>query len=926
VKRIPAYAFVLAAFVLAAPEARAQSAPAGDAALTKMPKLTHFVTAKWPDGALAKHAEALVLLEIDLDTNGYVEQVRVVKQQGGDGFDFATAAMEAAQDFRFDPAEANGVPTPVSISYKYKFVLPKLGGVSGLVVDSKTSQPIGSAKVIVTMQLEGKWLKSEATTRPDGSFSVDGLPVGDWKVQARADGYQRKNEAAHVDADHVANVRLALDPPSTNQYDVLVEEEEDKVEAGRVFVDPSSVIPNAPMVSGVVVADSGGGREGRGGRGGFGGGGRGGGGGGFGGGGRGGGGGGFGGGGGGFGGGRGGDGGGFGGRPAGGTTGTELAANDIVTVETGLNGLDLRGLNPANARVEIDGVDVPLAYHFGVIRPIVPAGLLSGTTFYPGSFPLEYGGATAGLVVLTTSSDLAPKTTGYADANWADMSALVRVPLSQKMTLSLSGQYSMLDRVLSDVVPTSNANIGLAGLPRYRDGELKWIYQASPSTKVQLLALASQDEVIDAYVNPALGDPPAGSTALDTQFYRVIASADSTFGKTLSTRVVVGGGTNETTQESPSFQTTTALLQVRPSMRWNITDGFTGILGAEYLFEQLQGTLSGAALPTAGPATESITIPQTSASVIGGYAGAEWQVFDSVKAIPGFRVEHYTETGETVVDPRAILQWQIVKDQPSITSLTAKAAIGQYHQPPSLLQTSAQVGNTTLTSENSIQYLLGLEYKPTKALRISADGFYASEANVIVNSTLTVASTTGPGRVPAVFSNGGSGETRGFELFVQQDLWKNMEGWLYYTFSVSDLSTTASTSEVLSPFDQTHVLGTVLSYALPRGWKVRSRFQYATGFPTTAITGSVFDSSTNSFVTIPGTTLGTRTPAFSQLDARVDKSWEFRRAKLSAYVDVRNVYNRANTATPYSYNYDYSQKYARTELPILPMVGVRADF
>src|SRR6202034_2350548 len=113
----------------------------------------------------------------------------------------------------------------------------------------------------------------------------------------------------------------------------------------------------------------------------------------------------------------------------------------------------------------------------------------------------------------------------------------------------------------------------------------------------------------------------------------------------------------------------------------------------------------------------------------------------------------------------------------------------------------------------------------------------------------------------------------------------------YYTFSVSNLSTTAGSDSVLSPFDQTHVLGAVLSYALPAGWKVRARFQYASGFPTTAIVGSVFDSSTNTYVETPGPTLGARTPDFSQLDARIDKSWDVGSAKITAYVDVRNVYN-----------------------------------
>ena len=78
-------------------------------------------------------------------------------------------------------------------------------------------------------------------------------------------------------------------------------------------------------------------------------------------------------------------------------------------------------------------------------------------------------------------------------------------------------------------------------------------------------------------------------------------------------------------------------------------------------------------------------------------------------------------------------------------------------------------------------------------------------------------------------------------------------------------------------------------------------------------------------MSLPGATLGDRTPDFSQLDLRLDKTWETKAAKTTAYVDVRNVYNRANLVTQYSYNFDYTHKYARSGLPILPMLGARVD-
>jgi outer membrane receptor for ferrienterochelin and colicin len=355
-----------------------------------------------------------------------------------------------------------------------------------------------------------------------------------------------------------------------------------------------------------------------------------------------------------------------------------------------------------------------------------------------------------------------------------------------------------------------------------------------------------------------------------------------------------------------------------------MADWLTADLGFEYLLNQLRGTYDASAAPMPGTAPGVQRLTQATANEVGAYLGGDWAWSESFHVYPGARLEHYSQTGETIVDPRALARWEIVKGQPAIASFALKAAVGEYTQPPSLLQTASQLGNASLTSERSIHFLGGVEYRPTKKLLIDIDGFYVDQQDVIVRSTVTT--VVNGQRTPQIFSNGGSGETRGFEVFLQQDLWEHLEGWLYYTFSVADLSTDAGTSAVLSPYDQTHVLGAVLAYAFPAGWRARTRFQYASGFPTTSITGSVFDSSSNSYVSTPGTTLGDRTPAFSQLDLRIEKTWDLHPTRLTAYVDIRNVYNRANVVSPYTYNYDYSQSYARTGVPILPMFGARFDF
>ena len=914
VNRVLLAAFTLVVVFAFAGSAWGQAAPAQG--LSKQPVLKHFVQAPYPAGAADKKAEAVVTLELDISATGEVENVKVVGQDGGTGFDFSTPAMEAAQQFQFEPGEYGGQQVAVHLTYKYSFSLPKIGAVSGTVTNKDTGLPVAGARVTVTMQYQDKWLRVEKRTGADGRFSMTGLPPGDWKLQTAAETFRRDTQTATVQADQVTDVRVTLEHPPANANDILVEEDADKADKGRVFVDPSQVVPNTPSASGVIVTDVGGGRE-RGGRGGFGrfGGG------GFGGGGR------FGGGGGGFGGGGFG-GGGFGDRggrggPIGAIGTSMTSSTDVVSVVTTLNGLDLRGLSPANTKIMIDGIDVPLAYHFGVIRPVIAAGLIEDTTFYPGSFPVEYGGATAGLVAIHTSSEVGTRISGYVDANLADASGLIRAPLAPNMSITLAGQYSYLDTMMTTIVPNAS-NISLSALPRYRDFEAKWVFEPSSTTKMQALFIASQDQLVNSYGNPGLGDPPIGSIAMDTTFYRAILTTDFTPSKDVSARLLIGGGTDETSQQQPLFDVTTSELQVRPSLRWKTSNTFALSFGFEYLINQLNGSLDASALPNAGAAGTSIALQQLTTNAIGGYVNAEWAVSDDITLVGGSRVSHLSQSDETVVDPRVIGKWVIAKNMPGIESLALKAAVGGYHQPAALLQAAPQIGNPNIQSENSTHFLGGIEYRPTKELFISVDGFYVDEENVIVKSTQTSLVNGRP--TPQVFSNGGSGETRGLEVFMQQSLWQHLDGWLYYTFSVSDLSTNGGSSEVLSPFDQTHVFGTALSYALPAGWRVRSRFQYATGFPTTSVTGSVFDASANSYTATPGPTLAARTPDFSQLDFRVDKTWTFPKARVTAYLDVRNVYNRANVVSPFAYKYDYTQSYYRSGLPILPMLGMRADF
>ena len=58
---------------------------------------------------------------------------------------------------------------------------------------------------------------------------------------------------------------------------------------------------------------------------------------------------------------------------------------------------------------------------------------------------------------------------------------------------------------------------------------------------------------------------------------------------------------------------------------------------------------------------------------------------------------------------------------------------------------------------------------------------------------------------------------------------------------------------------------------------------------------------------------------------RVDKRWTFKAWQLSSYLDVQNIYNNQN-AEAVGYNFNYTARQYVNGLPILPSIGIRADF
>src|SRR6185436_16794647 len=88
--------------------------------VTRSPKLLQAQAPDYPPAALEAGKEAKVRVRIHIDATGVVTAVDVVERVGG-GFD--EAAVAAAMQYVFEPAEINGKPAAIAVETTINFVI-----------------------------------------------------------------------------------------------------------------------------------------------------------------------------------------------------------------------------------------------------------------------------------------------------------------------------------------------------------------------------------------------------------------------------------------------------------------------------------------------------------------------------------------------------------------------------------------------------------------------------------------------------------------------------------------------------------------------------------------------------------------------------------------------------------------------------------
>jgi TonB family protein len=895
------FAAAAAAVLLAAgaPAARAQ-APTPNVGtqieagkLSKLPKLKKFIEAEYPAEARDKGISADVVLLLDITAEGKVESVGIAEPATTPGMGFEEAATVAAQQFEFEPAEMDGKPIAVQITYRYKFKLtPKptapppplappppgappapapapppaatrvpVANFTGLLRERGTRLPMAGVLVTIFRDDGDKPIGFEASADATGAFRFLDLAPGPWKVLIEAPGYFPFRTTEEIHPGEATNVVYYVEKGTYNPYDVTVTATRPRKEVSRTVIsaaeidkipgtagDPISVVQNFAGVA----------------------------------------------------------------RPP-------LLSGQII----------VRGSAPEDTRIFVDGSQIPLIYHFGGLRSVIPVGLLDSLEFYPGNFSPMYGRATGGVVDVQIKRLQPKRVSGYADVSILDTGLYLEVPIANQGGIALAARRSYIDYVLNAVVP-SDASVNLIAAPRYYDYQIVANYRPEAAHDIRAFFLGSDDRFAILFRDPAdLSNQLTGNTlSTSTTFYRGVLTYRYIPDEKFENMAQLSGGreVNDASVGNLVFHLDQLSAQLRDTIKAKLGPRTTLVAGTDVVVTEASGHIvlppppkEGQPPPTGLPqglmTTNFTDLVFWSPAVFGEL---ELKPVDRLLLLPGLRVDYFQRVSETVAQPRLTARYQLRPD------VTVKAGVGLFAETPTPDETDPNFGNPALKAERAIHYSAGVEYKPRPYLTLDATAFYKDMSSLVSPTTALTVDSAGVTH-PLRYDNNGVGRAYGLELVARHDFTHNFTGWLAYTLSRSERRDSGANAFRLFDFDQTQILTVLGSYLLPRNWEIGARFRYVTGNPTTPVTGSVYNASRDMYDAVYGAVNSARIPPFNQLDLRVDKRWIYQSWILNVYLDVQNVYNRANPEA-LSYNFNFRQSQVQQGLPILPILGVRADF
>jgi TonB family protein len=881
----------------------ADSSEETEAEIEKMPEVIHRVTPVYPPQCTREGIEGTVVLECLLSDSGTVDSITLVRSVHPL---LDSSAITALRQFKFSPALAGGEPVPVLLQYEIPFTLETVTrkveqyvNFQGRLLESGTRTPVADAMIVLS------FADTTADTTLDVPFSrylekiaaFDGQSLEENKLVTLTD-----SAGKFVFSSLPAGLVMVTSPHPG--YEQLMQTE--MIRPGEAltvtyYIKRVSYNDYEIVVYGKAEEKEVSRRQ---------------------------------------------------------LTLTEVRkipgiGNDAVRVVQALPGVArpsfisgdiiVRGTPSWDSRYYLDGVDLPMLYHFGGLKSVYNSEALGSIDFYPGGFGTRYGGCIGGVIEIKGRQPKTDRWHGQLDLNLIDGSILAEGPVTDNISLLVSARRSFLGDMASwyfeqypDLFPFSVA-------PYYYDILARADYTPTDKHHIFVTSLTCRDSM-GVFMSSVRGGSSEVSEATDALTMAVSFSS------------LLTGWEYEIT---PSFDNS-----LRYSYTWARDQmsvfgffAFSDYVHLHHIRDELTYKFSPIAeLSVGGDVSFFIddiilTIPSASGIIhkdttdgwlfgdVAPYANLKVKLGKNLTITPGIRYDYYPEL---IHDGGVVPEfWQYssfdnhrgFSGEPSLRvnarysvndKQTIKAAIGNYNQSP---QPVGQVihetwGDPSLPTTKAAHYLAGYEWQITDLISADIQAYINRQWNI----PRMASDEELEDNPEALWLPNEKGRMEGLEILLRHQNNGRFFGWIAYTLSRSERWNPVDKKWQLFSKDQTHNLQLLASYHLNHEWDIGTRIRFVTGDPTTPVVDIIENENYSYIQPIEGKPFSSRMDPFFQVDIRVDKKFVYKKWMLSTYLDIQNIswlFYKSPEMVIQNYDYTDSQP---VSMIIQPALGIKVEF
>jgi len=549
----------------------------------------------------------------------------------------------------------------------------------------------------------------------------------------------------------------------------------------------------------------------------------------------------------------------------------------------------VRGGDPEDTGLFVDGIRVPLVYHLGGFTSVINPAFIQQVDYMPGGYSARYGRTSAGVVDLQTSPLVDVKSRAEVGIDLVNASVYSQFPVGDGGGGAIAVRRSYLDRAIALAVDDDAAQIA----PRF------WDWQARADGKNGGVFMLGFTDQIDA---PTGEDDETVTITVGTQRFHGRIESELTDDLSLLFQPFAALEWYNIELDSGQYREST-VGGARAEL--NLDRGQSGaLLGIDAELSDYDLRID----DSVEDFSDGERVADTRYSSLDPYVHGFWGWPDEVQVEAGLRLDTLKLDGQywrTGISPR--LQLSV----PVAEGITFVGDAGLYHQPPPIDLAAALPAGPSLELERSFGPGGGVRLRRGN-IRFQSDLYWRKLDQV------------------TLFENDGSlvqgdGVAYGWENMFR---WSsgNFSGWTAYTWSRSwRREDPEQEPELWLPhsFDQPHYLIQVLSWQLPRDWSLAARWRAGSGYPWSTSRDTAFDLLTQTEYPLePDIYL--RLQPFHSLDLKISKRVVFRAWRLEFYLDGQNLYNR-RIPEPVITGVDDSDWYSYG-LPTLPIFGVKGVF